>query len=280
MEGIIIKNISNDYLVKSGNEEFLCRPRGKFRNMKLIPLVGDKVIFDEEKKYILEIKQRKNSLIRPSVANVDQCIVVSSVKEPDLDTNLLDKMLTIISYNSIEPIICFTKLDLLSELERNEINRYIDYYKSIGYVVVTNEEKDNFKNLFKDKITVLTGQSGAGKSSLLNMLDNNLNLKTDEISYSLNRRKHTPRHTELYQVMDGIIVDTPGFSSVDFRGMNGEDIRDNMKEMFDNLHNCKYRDCMHIKEDGCCVKEMVCDGEILLSRYENYKYFVDSIKQD
>ena len=189
-------------------------------------------------------------------------------------------MLTIISYNSIEPIICFTKLDLLSELERNEINRYIDYYKSIGYVVVTNEEKDNFKNLFKDKITVLTGQSGAGKSSLLNMLDNNLNLKTDEISYSLNRGKHTTRHTELYQVMDGFIVDTPGFSSVDFRGMNGEDIRDNMKEMFDNLHNCKYRDCMHIKEDGWCVKEMVCDGEILLSRYENYKYFVDSIKQD
>ena len=280
MEGIIIKNISNDYLVRSNNGEYLCRPRGKFRNLKLIPLVGDKVIFDEEKKYILEIKQRKNSLIRPSVANVDQCIVVSSVKEPDLDTNLLDKMLTIISYNSIEPIICFTKLDLLSELERNEINRYIDYYKSIGYVVVTNEEKDNFKNLFKDKITVLTGQSGAGKSSLLNMLDNNLNLKTDEISYSLNRGKHTTRHTELYQVMDGFIVDTPGFSSVDFRGMNGEDIRDNMKEMFDNLHNCKYRDCMHIKEDGCCVKEMVCDGEILLSRYENYKYFVDSIKQD
>ena len=203
-----------------------------------------------------------------------------SVKEPDLDTNLLDKMLTIISYNSLEPIICFTKLDLLSELEGTEINRYIDYYKSIGYVVVTNEEKDNFKNLFKDKITVLTGQSGAGKSSLLNMLDNNLNLKTDEISYSLNRGKHTTRHTELYQVMDGFIVDTPGFSSVDFRGMNGEDIRDNMKEMFDNLHNCKYRDCMHIKEDGCCVKEMVDDGEILLSRYENYKYFVDSIKQD
>lgn len=280
MEGIIIKNISNDYLVRSNNGEYLCRPRGKFRNLKLIPLVGDKVIFDEEKKYILEIKKRKNSLIRPSVANVDQCIVVSSVKEPDLDTNLLDKMLTIISYNSIEPIICFTKLDLLSELERNEINRYIDYYKSIGYVVVTNEEKDNFKNLFKDKITVLTGQSGAGKSSLLNMLDNNLNLKTDEISYSLNRGKHTTRHTELYQVMDGFIVDTPGFSSVDFRGMNGEDIRDNMKEMFDNLHNCKYRDCMHIKEDGCCVKEMVHDGEILLSRYENYKYFIDSIKQD
>jgi len=278
MEGIIIKNISNDYLVKSKNGECICRPRGKFRDMKLIPLVGDKVIFDEEKKYLLEILPRMNSLIRPSVANVDQAVIVSSVKNPNLDTNLLDKMLTIISFNKIEPIICFTKLDLLDEKERKVINKYIDYYKNIGYIVVTNESKNNFKDLFKDKITVLTGQSGAGKSSLLNLLDSSLDLKTDEISYSLNRGKHTTRHTELFNVMNGYIVDTPGFSSVDFRGMSKEDIRDNMKEMFDNLHYCKYRDCMHIKEDGCRVKEMVLDNKILDSRYDNYKYFVDNKK--
>lgn len=278
MEGIIIKNISNDYLVRSKNGEYLCRPRGKFRNMKLIPLVGDKVIFDEEKNYLLEILSRKNSLIRPSVANVDQAIVVSSVKMPELDTNLLDKMLTIISYNKIEPVICFTKLDLFNDLERIEINKYIDYYRSIGYVVVTNEDKNNFKDLFKDKITVLTGQSGAGKSSLLNFLDSGLNLKTDEISLALNRGKHTTRHTELYELLDGYIVDTPGFSSIDFRGMERSDIRDNMKEMFDNLHDCKYRDCMHIKEDGCRVRELVSDNVILESRYINYKNFIDSIK--
>ena len=278
MEGIIIKNISNDYLVRSKNGEYLCRPRGKFRNMKLIPLVGDKVIFDEEKNYLLEILSRKNSLIRPSVANVDQAIVVSSVKMPELDTNLLDKMLTIISYNKIEPVICFTKLDLLNDLERIEINKYIDYYRSIGYVVVTNEDKNNFKDLFKDKITVLTGQSGAGKSSLLNFLDSGLNLKTDEISLALNRGKHTTRHTELYELLDGYIVDTPGFSSIDFRCMERSDIRDNMKEMFDNLHDCKYRDCMHIKEDGCRVRELVSDNVILESRYINYKNFIDSIK--
>ena len=275
MEGIIIKNISNDYVVKSENCEYLCRPRGKFRNMKLIPLVGDKVLFDKEKKYLLEIKNRKNSLVRPCVANVDQALIVSSVKKPDFDNNLLDKMLTIVSYNKIDPVICFTKLDLLDEEEKIEINKYINYYRKIGYVVVTNEKRDNFRDLFKDKITVLTGQSGAGKSSLLNMLDPSLDLKTDEISLALNRGKHTTRHTELYEVMGGYIVDTPGFSSIDFRGMQNTDIRDNMKEMFDNLHECKYRDCMHIKEDGCIVKEMVANGVILESRYENYKSFVE-----
>ena len=246
--------------------------------MKLIPLVGDKVIFDEEKKYLLEILSRKNSLIRPSVSNVDQAIVVSSVKMPELDTNLLDKMLTIISYNKIEPVICFTKLDLLNDEERIEIDKYIEYYRSVGYVVVTNEDKNNFNDLFKNKITVLTGQSGAGKSSLLNFLDSGLNLKTDEISLALNRGKHTTRHTELYELLGGYIVDTPGFSSIDFRGMERSDIRDNMKEMFDNLHECKYRDCMHVKEDGCKVIELVEDKTILESRYINYKNFIDSIK--
>ena len=117
MEGIIIKNISNDYLVKSNDSTYLCKARGKFRKMKQFPLVGDKVIFDDKENYILEIKNRKNELIRPSVSNVDQAIIVSSVKRPELDTYLLDKLLTIISFYSIEPIICFTKLDLLEDIE-------------------------------------------------------------------------------------------------------------------------------------------------------------------
>lgn len=274
MEGFIIKNISNDYVVKNNKGIFSCKARGKFRNMKLTPLVGDYVTFNEDDLYILDIKKRKNELIRPSVANVDQAIIVSSVKKPDLDTNLLDKMLTIISFNNIEPIICFTKMDLLSKEERIEIEKYIDYYKGIGYKVVTNESKKNFEEILKNKITVLTGQSGAGKSSLLNLLDKNLDLKTDEISLALNRGKHTTRHTELYEVMNGFVVDTPGFSSLDFRGMTPLDIRDNMKEMFEHLDSCKYRDCMHIKEDGCYVKELVNSKEILATRYDNYKYFI------
>lgn len=278
MQGLIIQNISNDYKVKNSNGIYTCKARGKFRKDKIIPLVGDTVIFDENNNYILEIKKRKNFLIRPTVANIDQALIVTSVKKPDLDTNLLDKLLTIISYNNIEPIICFTKLDLLTKEETIRINSYINYYKKIGYQVTTNSSKENFKNIFKNKITVLAGQSGAGKSSLLNMLDSNLRLQTNEISNALNRGKHTTRHTELYEVLDGFIVDTPGFSQVDFHGMKKEDIRDNMKEMFDNLHNCKYRDCMHIKEDNCKVKEKLKTGEILESRYENYKKFVNSLK--
>ena len=278
MEGFIIKNISNDYVVKCGNNIYNCKARGKFRNMKLIPLVGDYVTIDYNDLYILDIKERKNSLVRPSIANVDQAIIVSSVKNPELDTYLLDKLLTIISFNNIEPIICFTKLDLLSKEERKDIRNIEEYYSKIGYKVVTNEDKNKFREILKNKITVLTGQSGAGKSSLLNLLDKRLDLRTDEISKALNRGKHTTRHTELYEVMDGYVVDTPGFSNVDFHGMSSMDIRDNMKEMFDNLDYCKYRDCMHIKEDGCQVKSLVNSKDIIISRYDNYKYFIENKK--
>lgn len=277
MEGLIIKNISNDYVVNSNNKLYICKPRGKFRKDKITPLVGDYVTFDENNNYILDIHTRKNSLIRPSVANIDNALIVTSVKEPNLDTNLLDKLLTIISYNNIEPIICFTKLDLLTKEERKTIDDYINYYKNIGYKVVTNESKSNFNNLFKNKITVLTGQSGAGKSSLLNMLDNNLKLKTNKISYALNRGKHTTRHTELYKILDGYIVDTPGFSNVDFHNMTKEDIRHNMKEIFNYSHECKYKDCTHIKEDKCKIKQLVQEGIILSSRYNNYKNFIESL---
>lgn len=280
MEGIITKNISNDYVVSSNNKEYNCKARGKFRNDKIIPLVGDIVSFDEETNYILDIKKRKNFLIRPSVSNIDQALVVTSVKQPNLDTNLLDRLLTIICYNNIEPIICFTKLDLLNEEEKKDIDKYINYYRKIGYMVYTNLELDKIKKLFKDKLTVFTGQSGAGKSTLLNRLDINLELKTDEISLALGRGKHTTRHVELFKMEEGYVVDTPGFSSLDFNGMEKIDIRDNMKEMFDNLDYCKYRDCMHIKEDGCYVRELVEKGEILEDRYNNYKSFIISKDKD
>lgn len=279
MKGLIIKNISNDYLIKAENNLYNCKPRGKFRKDKIIPLVGDKVEFNEQDKYITKIYPRKNSLIRPSVSNVDQALIVTSVKIPNFDTNLLDKLLTIISFNNIEPVICFTKLDLLDNKEQKEIETYINYYNNLGYKTVTNSKKENFSNIFDNKITVLAGQSGAGKSSLLNLLNPTLKLQTNEISKALNRGKHTTRHTELYKLLGGYIADTPGFSQVDFRKMTKYDIRDNMKEMFDNLHECKYRDCMHIKEDGCKVKQLLAEGTILKSRYNNYKLFISSVDE-
>lgn len=267
MQGKIVKIVSNDCTILSDNKLFTCKPRGKFRKDNLIPLVGDIVEFDEKNNYILEIKDRKNSLIRPSVANIDQVVIITSVKDPDFSSNLLDKLLVVVEYNNIKPIICFTKLDLLN----NEyINKVINYYKKIGYQVYLNTELDEIKKIFKDKVTVFTGQSGAGKSTLLNKLDENLNLKTDEISYALGRGKHTTRHVELLNLYDGLVADTPGFSAIDLNELIDIQIRDAFIEF---RNECKYRDCMHINEDGCEVIKRL-NIDILPSRYENYIKFL------
>lgn len=274
MQGRIIKNISNDYTVqtKTGNV-FVCKCRGKFRNMKIIPLVGDEVLFDDENNYILEILPRKNELKRPPVSNIDQVVILTSVKHPNFSSYLLDKLITMIEYNCIEPIICFTKLDLLAEEEIHEIDKIMTYYKKIGYQVYRNTDLEQIKHIFQDKITVFTGQSGAGKSTLLNHLDVQLQLKTSEISYALGRGKHTTRHVELIPLFGGLVADTPGFSALDFE-MDKASIRDQFKEFEMYKEYCKYKDCMHDKEDHCMVKDKVEDGTILKSRYENYIQFI------
>ncbi len=273
MKGRIIKNISNDYTIDSYGKKYICKPRGKFRLDNITPLVGDIVEFNEKDNYITDIYPRKNELIRPSISNVDIAVIVTSVKKPNFDTYLLDKTLTIITYNNIEPIIYITKLDLLSNDELIEINKYISYYKKIGYTVVTNKEE--LLSRINHKMVVFTGQSGAGKSTLLNKINPKLELKTDEISIALGRGKHTTRHTELYDINGTFIADTPGFSKIDFYNLDKMAIRDNMKEMFDNLEYCKYSDCMHINENGCHVIELVNKKEILESRYNNYINFIN-----
>ena len=274
MIGKIIKQISNDYTVKVDDKLYVCKARGKFRNLNITPLVVDNVVIDEENNYILEILDRKNELIRPSVANIDQVVIVTSVKIPDFSSNLLDKLLTIIEFNNIKPVICFTKLDLLNETELNSIKEIMDYYRKIGYEVYSNTDL-SLKNIFKDKITVFAGQSGAGKSSLLNRLDSTLNLEIGEVSIALGRGRHTTRHTELIEVLDGFIADTPGFSSIDFRDMKKSDIRDNFIEFNEYREYCEYKDCMHINELKCKIKDMVEDNTIMKSRYENYLKFVE-----
>lgn len=274
MQGQIIKNISNDYTVLVNDKRLVCKARGKFRKLNLTPLVGDQVIIDEKNNYILDILPRKNSLVRPPVSNIDQVIIITSVKHPDFDTNLLDKMLSIVEFNNIKPLICITKMDLLNEEESLLINDYIAYYKKIGYEVLFNTELEKLKDLLSEKINVFTGQSGAGKSTLLNKLDSNLNIKTNEISLALNRGKHTTRHTELINMNNAWVADTPGFSSLDFIGMTKSDIRDNFIEFNTYKDKCKYKDCMHNLEDVCEVKNKVADNTILKSRYENYLKFI------
>ena len=276
MEGLIVKNISDLFYIVSDNSTYICKAKGVFRKKNIIPMVGDKVIFDEKKLIITNILNRKNKLIRPPICNIDQAIVVMSVVNPLFSSNLIDKFINIIEFNNIKPIICLTKLDLITN--ESDINKYIDYYKNIGYEVIINTEIDKIKSIISNKITVITGQSGVGKSSLLNKLDSSLQLKTNDISYALNRGKHTTRHVTLIPLFNGYVADTPGFSSLSFNEMKKEDIRDNMIEFNLYKDKCKYRDCMHIKEEDCEIKRLVNEGIILKSRYENYIKFVNEIK--
>lgn len=280
MQGQIIGNKSDLYKVKYDDNYILCKARGKFKNENLKPLVGDRVLFDIDKKMIMTLLPRKNELIRPPICNIDQALIVMSVKEPSFDDYLLDKMINIIHYHKIDVTICLTKLDLLKPNERKEINNYIDYYRFIGYTVITNTEVDKLKAILKNKITAVTGQSGVGKSSLLNKLDNHLNLKTDGISYSLGRGKHTTKHVELITIEDALIADTPGFSSLTFNKMTKDDIRDSMLEFSMYKDDCKYRDCFHLKEDDCQIKKMVDKNIILKSRYNNYQKFIKESEVD
>lgn len=273
MQGRIIKILSNDYWIKVDTGVYICKARGKFRKDGIVPLVGDYCIFDEEKKYIIDILKRKNELVRPPVANISQAFIVTSVKEPDFSSNLLDKLLCIIEFNNIKPVICFTKLDLLDDGEINKINDIIDYYKKIGYEVYKNSEIDLIRKCFKDKVSVFTGQSGAGKSTLLNMIDSSLNLQTNVISKALGRGKHTTRHVELLNVCGGLIADTPGFSSLSFIGMTNSDIKDNFVEFNFYRDKCEYKDCMHVSESNCEIKRKLATGDILDSRYLNYLQF-------
>lgn len=272
LTGRIIGNISDTYTVESADKKYPCKARGKFRNVKLTPLVGDIVEFDEKNNYILKILDRKNSLDRPMICNVDYALIVTSLKKPNLSLNLLDKEICSILLANITPIICFTKLDLITPKEQKELNKLSNYYESIGIKVFTNNDISSLKAYLKDKYVVLTGQTGAGKSSLINHLDANFNLKVGEISEALGRGRHTTRHTEFYKIDNIYFADTPGFSSLELNNYTKEEIKNSFIE-FRNA-NCEYRDCMHLKEVNCEIKNKVLNNEILKSRYDNYCDFV------
>ena len=279
MKGRIIKIISNQYSVKTDDATYICTARGRFRNDKIKPLVGDMVNIDPKDKMIKEIYKRKNELTRPPVTNIDQVIIVTSVSIPDFDSNLLDKLLLTVEYNNILPIICFTKLDKISGTELKEIKRVMKYYKKIGYQVYKNTKLRKIRKLFAGKVTVLAGQTGAGKSELLNRLDANLNLKTGETSKALGRGRHTTRHVELIPLFDGLVADTPGFSSLDLDGMTKTDIKHNFKEFHENEFNCEFKSCFHLSEHNCNIKDLVKKGNIKSTRYKNYVNFITKLDQ-
>lgn len=276
MQGQIIEIISDLYYVSSDSLVYPCKCRGIFRKEHIVPLVGDYVLFDKDKKVIEKILKRKNEFKRPRVANIDQAFIITSLVEPDFSLNLLDKLIVLMELHNVEPIICITKKDLVSELEMFEFEKVLSYYRKIGYTVLFNDDLESIKKLITNKCSVFTGQTGAGKSSLLNRINPLWNLETGEISLALGRGRHTTRVVHLFEVCGGRVMDTPGFSALDFNGYSKEDIRDSFVEFKD--FPCPYKDCMHTKEKECVVKVAVNDNNILDSRYQNYLNFIGSDK--
>lgn len=282
IKGQIRKAISGFYYVHADGETYQTRGRGNFRNRKITPLVGDQVLFESENKtdgYLLEVMPRKNQLVRPPVANVDLGVVVTSLVEPNFSYNLLDRFLVTLEYESIEPVIFLTKTDLASN--EQQIDEIKQTYETIGYPVIVPKYPGDTAELiryFPERLTVFMGQSGAGKSTLLNQISPDLNLETGEISDSLGRGRHTTRHVELLPLYDGLVADTPGFSSIDFLTIETTELPKQFPEFVSASNHCRFRECMHAKEPGCEVKRQVETGEIAQTRYENYLHFLQEVE--
>lgn len=285
-EGQIRKALSGYYYVFDGEQLIQCRGRGIFRNRGESPLVGDFVEYSNETVgsdgAIEAILPRHNELVRPPIANVDQALLVFSVKEPDFNTVLLDRFLVVLESYHVEPIICLTKMDLLTAQELAEIEQYKTTYKAIGYQVITAYMDEptlleKVTPILAGKTTVLAGQSGVGKSTLLNTLLPQLQLKTGEISQSLGRGKHTTRHVELIEVAGGLLADTPGFSSFDFDTLEREELTQCFPDIARYAEQCKFRGCLHKQEPKCAVKAAVEAGDIVAYRFKHYEQILQEI---
>lgn len=294
LTGIIYQSISGFYYVWSENQSYATKPRGNFRHLQMKPLVGDYVKFelDEEDPQsigrLIEILPRQNELKRPNVANVDYALVVTSLTEPEFSYNLLDYFLVSVESHQIEPLIILSKYDLLCQQLGNKraedkLKEIKALYQSVGYQVYEIDQGSDRLDTLKSAITegtyVVMGQSGVGKSTLLNQLIPTALINTAEISDSLNRGKHTTREVTLYRYHDGLLADTPGFSSVDFDQIQKEDLAKTFPEIREAGYNCRFRSCMHVNEPHCQVKKEVENGSIASSRYQNYLQILEKIEQ-
>lgn len=295
-EGLIVKALSGYYYVKpdSAAEEatIQCRGRGILKKNGLTPLVGDHVVYTptENGEGILEqLNPRTTELIRPPVANAELAVLLFSVREPDLNLQLLDKFLVHIEHAGLQVLICLTKEDLLPDeayLEADSMTRQVEQmYKEIGYdVIVTSSVSglgtEDVKQKLQNKISVFSGQSGVGKSSLLNAMVPNLLLETGKISMKLGRGKHTTRHVELIPLGNGgYVADTPGFSQLDFLELGVEELSTCFPEFLVYADGCKFRGCTHLHEPGCQVRQALEENKIMKTRYEHYAQFHEEMKE-
>lgn len=276
MQGVIVKSLAGFYYVESEGQVYQTRARGNFRKKGQTPYVGDFVDFSAEENsegYILKIHERKNSLVRPPIVNIDQAVVIMSAKDPDFNANLLDRFLVLLEQKAIHPIIYISKLDLLED--RAGLDAMKAIYEKIGYPFIY--ELEELLPLLAGKITVFMGQTGVGKSTLLNKIAPELALETGSISDSLGRGRHTTRAVSFYNVNGGKIADTPGFSSLDYEVKESEMLNECFPELAEISQACKFRLCTH--EPSCAVKTAVEAGEIAQSRYDNYLQFLSEIQQ-
>ena len=303
MKGRILKGIAGFYYVETFDEKvYECKAKGIFRKSNLKPLVGDNVeidIIDEEKKLgnITEIFPRKNQLLRPPVANVDQAVILFAIVKPNPSYNLLDRFLIQMRQQNLPVIICFNKQDIATKEEQQEL---YDAYEKCGYKVLfisVREEKglDELKALLKGKTTTLAGPSGVGKSSLLNKLVPDADMQTGELSKKIERGKNTTRHSELFfveELFDGdsrqkaeagedggtYVIDTPGFTSLEMRDVTADTLMQYYPEFVEYEPLCRFGGCSHIAEPDCGVKEALAEGKISQVRYDNYKVLWEELK--
>lgn len=280
MKGKIIKGIAGSYHVHTQEELriYECKAKGIFRYQSIKPLVGDDVEINTDDQpegfgTIISVLPRKNELIRPAVANVDQAMVIFAAAEPDPNLNLLDRFLIMMRRQNLNTIVCFNKMDRVTETELSLLE---DIYKKCGYQVMfmsmlINDGIDGLQDLLKGKTTVLAGPSGVGKSTLINKLAPEANMETGDISKKIKRGKHTTRHSELiYVEADTYVMDTPGFSSLYIDDIEKEELKDYFEEFSEYKDECRFSGCSHRNEPGCAVKEALVNNKISRIRYDNY----------
>ncbi len=288
MQGKIIKGIAGFYYVHDGHSRiYECKAKGIFRNRKVKPLVGDDVSFDildEENAQgnITDILERTSELIRPAVANVDQCLIVFAYRDPVPNLNLLDRFLVSMERNHIPVLICFNKQDLLTS--KDDQKKIEDHFIGTDYPVIgistyTGDGVDQISSYLQGKTTVLAGPSGVGKSSLINYLLPEAAMETGSVSEKIRRGRHTTRHSELFWLTENtFIFDTPGFSTLYLDEIEAEELRFYFPEMQKHEGECRFLGCIHDREPDCRVKQALEDGEISRGRYENYQLFIRESK--
>lgn len=283
-EGVIVKGIGGFYYVDTPEGIYECRARGKFRIKNITPLIGDHVELEGDPKslkgYITGIGRRKNQLIRPTVANIDQVIIVFAAKKPDINMALMQKFLIYSEYKKLDVVVCINKIDLDEEGNYLEVVKMLKSvpYKVVGTSVKANIGIEQLEEVLKDKISVFAGPSGAGKSSLLNRIQPGLELKTGDLSKKIDRGTHTTRHAELIRLeKGGMVADTPGFTSFDISELELSELSGCFPE-FEVYKTCYFPNCIHDKEPRCGVKEAVEEGKISKIRYDFYVSLLGDLK--